>query len=51
MKKTYMKPDMREVQLQHRCKLLAGSLTSTRSNLSSEDDFVIEETPQGVWGR
>ncbi len=52
MKKTYLKPDMQVVQLQHQHQLLAGSLTSTRTNLDPEDDLEIDNTPRtNLWGR
>ena len=51
MKKTYLKPDMQIVQLLHHHQLLAGSLTSTSTNLDEEDDFEIDDTPQDIWGR
>ena len=40
MKRTYMKPDMKVVKLQHKCQLLSGSqVTSVRSNLG-DDAFI-----------
>lgn len=52
MKKTYLKPDMQIVQLQHLHQLLAGSpLDSVNTNLSEEDDLEIDENPQSSWGR
>ena len=51
MKKTYLKPTMQVVHLQHQHQLLAGSLTSTSTNLDEEDDFKIDDTPQDIWGR
>ena len=51
MKKTYLKPTMQVVHLQHQHQLLAGSLTSTSTNLDKEDDFKIDDTPQDIWGR
>ena len=40
MKRTYMKPDMKVVKLQHKCQLLTGSqVTSVRSNLG-DDAFI-----------
>ena len=38
-RKDYMKPTMRVVMLQHRHQILAGSIQSTSTNLSSEDDI------------
>jgi hypothetical protein len=53
MKKTYLKPDMQVVQLQHQHQLLAGSaLRSTSTNLDPEDDLEIDDTPRTtLWGR
>jgi len=52
MKKTYLKPDMQIVQLQHQHQLLAGSpLDSVNTNLNEQDNFEIDDTPQGIWGR
>ena len=53
MKREYMKPTIQVVHLQHQHQLLAGSLTSTSTNLDKEDDFEIEDTPAGggFWGR
>ena len=52
MKKTYLKPDMRIVQLQQHHQLLAGSgLSTTSTNLDPEDNLEIDETPQAIWGR
>ena len=52
MKKTYLKPDMQIVQLQHHHQLLAGSpLDSVNTNLDEEDDLEINENPQSSWGR
>ena len=40
MKRTYMKPDMKVVKLQHKCQLLSGSqVNSVRSNLG-DDAFI-----------
>ena len=40
MKRTYMKPDMKVVKLQHKCQLLTGSqVTSVSSNLG-DDAFI-----------
>ena len=50
-RKDYMKPTMRVVMLQHRHQILAGSIQSTSTNLSSEDDIVISDTPGSGWGR
>ena len=51
MKKTYLKPTMQVVHLQHQHQLLAGSLTSTSTNLDPVEELVIEDTPQDIWGR
>ena len=51
MKKTYLKPTMQVVHLQHQHQLLAGSLASTSTNLDSVEELVIEDTPQDIWGR
>lgn len=42
------------VELRHRTSLLAGSLLDrTSTNLGSDDDIIIEDTPigDGSWGR
>ena len=54
MKKTYLKPTMQVVHLQHQHQLLTGSpLDSVNINLDEEDDFEIDDTPagDGFWGR
>ena len=54
MKREYMKPTMKVVELQHQHQLLAGSpLDSVNTGLGEEDDFEIEDTPagDGFWGR
>jgi len=54
MKREYMKPTMKVVELQHQHQLLTGSpLDSVDINLDEEDDFEIEDTPasDGFWGR
>jgi len=51
MKKTYLKPTMQVVHLQHQHQLLAGSLTSTSTTLDPEDDLGIDDTPKDIWGR
>ena len=51
MKKTYLKPDMQIVQLLHQHQLLAGSLTSTSTNLDPVEELEIDDTPQDIWGR
>ena len=54
MKKEYMKPTMNVVQLQHRTMILAGSITTTSTNLTGTDAIDIDEdTPagDGFWGR
>jgi len=49
-RKDYMKPTMCVVELQHRHQILAGSIQSTSTDLSSED-ITISDTPQSIWGR
>ena len=49
MKKEYMKPEQRVVELQHKTHLLQASQAST--NLAPEDDLDITDTPSNVWGR
>jgi hypothetical protein len=51
MKKTYLKPTMQAVLLQHQHQLLADSLRVVKTNLSEEDDLKIEETYEPSWGR
>ena len=54
MKREYMKPTMKVVELQHQHQLLAGSpLDSVDTGLGEEDDFTIDDTPagNGFWGR
>ncbi len=55
MKKEYIKPEQRVVELQHHCQILAGSnqLTSTNTNLTGDDvlDIDDEEVGTGFWGR
>ena len=51
MKKTYLKPTMQAVLLQHQHQLLAGSLRDIKTNLSEEDDLKIEDTSEPSWGR
>ena len=54
IKREYMKPIVRVVELQHKNCLLAGSPTgSTASNLAPEDVIYIDDTPvgDGFWGR
>ena len=51
MKKTYLKPTMQVVHLQHQHQLLAGSLTSTSTNLDPVEELEIEDRPQSTWGR
>lgn len=55
MKKTYLKPTMQAVLLQHQHQLLADSLRGIKTNLSEdlseEDDLKIEETSEPSWGR
>ena len=45
MKKEYMKPEQRVVELQHRTMLLSGSLNSVGSNLDTEDEIGISDEP------
>ena len=51
MKKEYMKPTMKVVQLRRRTLLLQASVAST--NLTTEDALIIDDTPagNGFWGR
>ena len=54
MKREYMKPTMKVVELQHQHQLLAGSLTSTSTNLDEGETLTIDDdTPAGggFWGR
>ena len=54
MKREYMKPTMKVVELQHQHQLLAGSpLDSVNTGLGDGDDFTIDDTPagDGFWGR
>ena len=54
MKREYMKPTMKVVELQHQHQLLTGSpLDSVDTGLGEEDDFTIDDTPadDGFWGR
>jgi len=51
MKKTYLKPTMQAVLLQHQHQLLADSLRGIKTNLSEEDDLKIEDTSEPSWGR
>ena len=54
MKREYMKPTMKVVELQHQHQLLAGSpLNSVDTGLGEEENFEIEDTPagDGFWGR
>ena len=51
MKKEYMKPEQRVVELQHRTMLLSGSLNSVGSNLDTEDEIGISDEPVSSWGR
>ena len=46
-----MKPTMEIVRLQHQYQLLAGSLTSTTTNLDTDEDIDIDDSPKGIWGR
>lgn len=57
MKKTYLKPTMQVVLLQHQHQLLAGSplstINTTTTNLYGEDEIFIVDDPVGnsFWGR
>ena len=51
MKKTYLKPTMQAVLLQHQHQLLADSLRGINTNLSEKDDLKIEDTSEPSWGR
>ena len=54
MKREYMKPTIRVVELQHRNFQLSGSLVGTAaSNLDPEDVILIDDDPvgEGFWGR
>ena len=50
MKREYMKPTMKVVELQHQHQLLADSVNT---GLGDGDDFTIDDTPagDGFWGR
>ena len=53
MKREYMKPTMKVVELQHQHQLLADSLTSTSTNLGEGETLTIDDAPagDGFWGR
>ena len=54
MKREYMKPTMKVVELQHQHQLLAESITVVQTTgLDDGDDFTIDDTPaaDGFWGR
>ena len=54
MKKEYIKPDMKVVELQHMTQLLVGSNTLTGTSTTGlDDDLDIdgEEVGTGFWGR
>jgi hypothetical protein len=54
MKREYLKPTMKVVELQHQHQLLAGSITDVKTTgLGDGDDFTIDDTPAGddFWGR
>ena len=40
MKKAYMKPSMRIVQLQHQCQILAGSLPASQGLKGTPEDLI-----------
>ncbi len=52
IKKEYMKPAMKVIELQHKSQILAGSVTSlTTSGLDDEDKLILpdgEEPKSGV---
>ena len=39
MKKEYMKPDMRVIEIKHRCHILTGSFTTRRVNAVNGNVF------------
>lgn len=55
MKKTYLKPDMRIVQLEHQHQLLVVSgPRATSTNLPDEEEIVIDPDQgagTGIWSR
>ena len=54
MKKEYMKPEQRVVELRHRTQLLTGSglgRSVTTQGVDEGDEFTIDNTPSSVWGR
>ena len=54
MKREYMKPTMKVVDLQHQHQLLAGSITDLQTTgLDDGDDFIIDDTPadDDFWSR
>ena len=56
MKKEYIKPDMKVVELQHMTQLLSGSNTLTGTSTTGIDplddlDIDDEEVGTGFWGR
>ena len=53
MKKEYLKPDMKVVELQHHAMLLAGSKLTSTSTTGLDDDLLIsdDEAGTGFWGR
>ena len=48
MKKEYMKPSMKVIELQHLTQLLQSSLTSVRTNLDELDDLSLSEQGGGA---
>ena len=48
MKKKYMKPSFRVVELQHKCQLLAGSEPSNARGLTRGAAATEEELPQSI---
>ena len=56
MKKEYMKPEQRVVQLQQRTMILAGSGGGPLGSVNTQgvddgDEFTIDNTPGTTWGR
>ncbi len=52
MKKTYLKPTIQVVRLPHQHQLLVGTNPrSINTNLDTEEDLEIEDTPKDFWSR
>ena len=50
IKKEYMKPVMKVIELQHKSQILAGSVTNlTTSGLDDEDDLNKDDNPGDIW--